>query len=61
MIGDAYHMTVWLDHRVANIYGVTRESVTELFSIDAPDQGRGTSITRPALQDQVMSRRRQLF
>ncbi len=41
MMKDTYHLIVWIDHRVAHLYAVTRDNISELLSIHAPDQGRG--------------------
>jgi hypothetical protein len=41
MKAEAYHLIVWIDHRVAYLYGVTRTSIDELLTIHAPDQDRG--------------------
>ena len=41
MTVDAYYEVVWLDHRVAHLYSVTRDTITELLTIHAPDQGHG--------------------
>jgi stalled ribosome rescue protein Dom34 len=41
MSADAYHMIVWIDHQVAHLYGVTRDSINEMLVLHAPDQGRG--------------------
>jgi stalled ribosome rescue protein Dom34 len=41
MMAQAYHVIVWIDHRVAYLYGVTRTGIDELFTIYAPDQDRG--------------------
>jgi len=37
----AYHVIVWIDRRFAHIYHVTRDSISELVTIRAPDEGRG--------------------
>lgn len=36
-----FHAVVWIDHQVAHLYDVTRESIDETVTIRAPDQGRG--------------------
>jgi stalled ribosome rescue protein Dom34 len=36
-----YHVIVWIDHRLAHIYNVTRDDISELATIRAPDEGRG--------------------
>jgi len=36
-----YHVLVWIDHRLARLYHVTRDTIAELSSIHAPDDGRG--------------------
>jgi hypothetical protein len=41
MIADSYHLIVWIDHRVAHLYDVTRDGISELVTIQAPDQDRG--------------------
>ena len=41
MIADSYHLIVWIDHRVAHLYGVTRDGISELITIHAPDRDRG--------------------
>ena len=38
---DTYHVIVWIDHRLAHIYNVTRDDISELATIRAPDEGRG--------------------
>jgi stalled ribosome rescue protein Dom34 len=39
--GDVYHLVVWIDHRVAHLYSVTREGLDEVATIYAPAVGRG--------------------
>ena len=41
MTKDTYHLIVWIDHRVAHLYAITRDGISELLSVYAPDQGRG--------------------
>jgi len=41
MTPDIYHLIVWIDHRVAHFYGVTRDSTSHLLTIHAPDLDRG--------------------
>jgi stalled ribosome rescue protein Dom34 len=41
MTADSYHQIVWIDHRVAHLYSVTRDSINHLSTIHAPDQDRG--------------------
>lgn len=36
-----FHQMVWIDHRSATTFEVTRHELTELVTIHAPDQGRG--------------------
>lgn len=36
-----FHCLVWIDHCVARIFAVTRQDVTELATLHAPDDGRG--------------------
>lgn len=36
-----FHQMVWMDHDIARVYGVTRNSLAELAVIHAPDEGRG--------------------
>jgi stalled ribosome rescue protein Dom34 len=36
-----YHLLVWIDHQVANIFRVTRDTVSPLEVINAPDRGLG--------------------
>jgi hypothetical protein len=38
---DTYHVIVWIDHRLAHIYNVTRDDISELATIRAPDEDRG--------------------
>lgn len=39
--GKPFHCLVWIDHQAARIYAVTREALSELATIHAPDQGHG--------------------
>jgi hypothetical protein len=36
-----FHQMVWIDYRLARLYGVTRDGLSELAVIHAPDEGRG--------------------
>jgi hypothetical protein len=40
-MSQAYHQAVWIDHRVARIYEVTRTGAHETAVIHAPRQDRG--------------------
>jgi hypothetical protein len=36
-----YHLLIWIDHRVANIFHVTRDAILPLEVINAADRGLG--------------------
>ena len=37
----AFHQLVWIDHRSAKVFGVSRHSLIELAVIQAPNEGKG--------------------
>lgn len=41
MTQKPFHQLVWIDHKIARLYGVTRDKLTELTVIHAPNEGRG--------------------
>jgi hypothetical protein len=41
MTANPYHLIVWIDHQVARLYSVSRDSIVETVTIHAPDEGRG--------------------
>jgi len=41
MIAAPYHLIAWIDHRVAHLYGVTRDGISDPFTVHAADQGGG--------------------
>lgn len=41
MTANPYHVIVWIDHRIAHLYDVTRNGLNEILTLHAPDQGGG--------------------
>jgi hypothetical protein len=41
MKAHPYHLIVWIDHQIAHLYSVTRDSISDPFTVHAPDQGGG--------------------
>lgn len=41
MTSTPFHQMVWIDHRLARLYGVTRDKIIPLTDIHAPKEGRG--------------------